>query len=120
MSPKSEVLHGTTRAAPLRKGVDSYIVNFIDKVSVCHRLFGTTEEWEDSDTLRAFYFQRAKQPKEYTKLEQIVMSDIYSRIKGEMNVKQPERKSSFMSLSCGMQDEQLTAKFLTRLLKMWS
>jgi uncharacterized protein involved in exopolysaccharide biosynthesis len=93
-------------------GKDTLLVNYYIRHSGIR-----DEEWEDSDTLRAFYFQRAKQPKEYTKLEQVAMSDIYSRIKGEMNVKQPERKSSFMSLSCGMQDEQLTAKFLTRLLK---
>jgi len=93
-------------------GKDTLMVNYYIRHSGIR-----DEEWENSDTLRAFYFQRAKLPSEYTKLEQIAMSDIYTRIKSEITVKQPERKSSFMSLSCGMQDEQLTANFLTTHLK---
>ncbi|MGF7214291.1 uncharacterized protein involved in exopolysaccharide biosynthesis [Spirosoma lacussanchae] len=75
------------------------------------------EEWEEIDTLRAFTFPRAKKPSEYTKTEQDVMSQIYTRISTEMSVTQPERKSSFMEMSCGMQDEMLTATFLTSHLK---
>jgi hypothetical protein len=70
------------------------------------------EEWEDSDTLRSFYFGKSKKPEEYSKLERVAMSQIYTRIKGEMSVTQPERKSSFMELRCAMQDEMLAAKFL--------
>lgn len=70
------------------------------------------EEWEKSDTLRALYFPRAKTPEEYSKLERVAMSQIYARIKSEMTVSQPERKSSFMELRCGMQDEMLAASFI--------
>lgn len=70
------------------------------------------EDWEDSDTLQSFSFSKSKTPEEYTKLEQIAMSQIYTRIKGEMTVSQPERKSSFMELRCGMQDEMLAATFI--------
>lgn len=75
------------------------------------------EEWVDSDSLRAFTFPRAKTPDEYTPFEQLAMSQIYGRIKSEMSVVQPERKSSFMELRCGMEDEMLTARFLTSHLK---
>jgi|GEM_PF-534818 len=75
------------------------------------------KQWEDSDTLRAFRFTQAKKPSEYTKLEQLVMSQIYARIGTEISVSQPERKSSFMQIYCGMEDEQLTAHFLTTHLK---
>lgn len=75
------------------------------------------EEWEKSDTLRAFAFSRAKKPAEYSKLERVAMSQIYMRIKTEMDVTQPERKSSFMELRCGMQDEMLAANFLENHLK---
>lgn len=75
------------------------------------------KEWKDSDTLRAFRFARSKKASEYTKLEQLVMSQMYARIDNEINISQPERKSSFMQIFCGMEDEQLTAHFLTTHLK---
>lgn len=71
------------------------------------------KEWEDSDSLRSFRFTGPKIPTEYTKLDQLVLSQIYTRIDTEINITQPERKSSFMQLYCGMEDEQLTAHFLT-------
>lgn len=89
-------------------GKDTLLVNYYIRHSGIR-----DEEWEDSDTLRSFYFKRSKKPSEYTKLEQLAMSDIYTRIKSEMSVTQPERKSSFMELRCGMQDEMLAATFLT-------
>ncbi|QJW90722.1 hypothetical protein HNV11_15700 [Spirosoma taeanense] len=89
-------------------GKDTLLVNYYIKHSGIR-----DEEWEESDTLRSFYFTRSKKPSEYTKLEQVAMSDIYTRIKSEMSVTQPERKSSFMELRCGMQDEMLAATFLT-------
>ena len=93
-------------------GKDTLLVNYYIRHSGIR-----DEEWEENDSLRAFYFKRAKKPNEYSKTEQIVMSDIYARIEGEMSIKQPERKSSFMELSCFMQDEKLTAAFLTNHLK---
>ncbi|GAB3994786.1 hypothetical protein GCM10028807_33260 [Spirosoma daeguense] len=93
-------------------GKDTLLVNYYIRHSGIR-----DEEWEDDDTLRSFYFNRAKKPSEYTRTEQIVMSTIYTRILTEIAVKQPERKSSFMTLSCGMEDEQLTAAFLTTHLK---
>ncbi len=71
------------------------------------------KEWEDSDSLRSFRFTKSKKSSEYTKMEQLVMSQIYARIGTEISVSQPERKSSFMQIYCGMEDEQLTAHFLT-------
>ncbi|AKD54985.1 GumC domain-containing protein [Spirosoma radiotolerans] len=93
-------------------GKDTLLVNYYIRHSGIR-----DKEWEDNDSLRAFYFKRAKLPNEYTKLEQIAMSDIYTRIGTEMAVKQPERKSSFMELSCFMEDERLAATFLTKHLK---
>ena len=71
------------------------------------------KEWENSDTLRAFAFTPGKKLSEFAKLEQEAMSQIYARIKSEMGVTQPERKSSFMELRCGMEDEKLAASLLT-------
>lgn len=71
------------------------------------------KEWENSDTLRAFAFTPGRKLSEFTKLEQEAMSQIYARIKSEMGVTQPERKSSFMELRCGMEDEKLAASLLT-------
>ncbi|MCK8490922.1 MULTISPECIES: hypothetical protein [Spirosoma] len=88
-------------------GRDTLLVNYYIRHSGIR-----DEEWEDSDSLRSFYFTRSKKPEEYTKLERIVMSQIYARIKGEMSVTQPERKSSFMELRSAMQDEMLAASFL--------
>ncbi|MFD2569426.1 hypothetical protein ACFSUS_02200 [Spirosoma soli] len=89
-------------------GKDTLLVNYYIRHSGIR-----DDEWADSDTLRSFYFKRSKKPEEYTKLEQLAMTGIYARIKGEMGVSQPERKSSFMELRCAMEDEQLAANFLT-------
>lgn len=94
------------------RGKDTLLVNYYIRHSGIR-----DKEWEENDSLRAFYFKKAKKPSEYTKLEQLAMADIYSRIKGEIAIKQPERKSSFMELSCFMEDELLTATFLSRHLK---
>ncbi len=93
-------------------GKDTLLVNYYIRHSGIR-----DNEWEENDTLRAFYFTRAKKPIEYNKLERMAMSDIYARIQGEMAVTQPERKSSFMELGCFMEDEKLTATFLTTHLK---
>ena len=46
------------------------------------------------------------------------MSQIYAKIKnGELNVDQPERKSSFMELKVGMEDEDLAKTFVETHLK---
>lgn len=71
------------------------------------------KEWEKNDTLRAFAFTPGKKVENFNKVEQQAMSDICARIKSEMGVTQPERKSSFMELRCGMQDEKLAASLLT-------
>jgi len=71
------------------------------------------KEWEENDTLRAFAFTPGKKVKDFDKLEQVAMSQVYARIKSEMGVTQPERKSSFMELRCGMEDEKLAASLLT-------
>lgn len=71
------------------------------------------KEWEDNDTLRAFAFTPGKKVKDFNKLEQIAMSQVYARMQSEMGVTQPDRKSSFMELRCGMEDEKLAASLLT-------
>lgn len=93
-------------------GKDTLLVNYYIRHSGIR-----DKEWEDNDSLRTFYFTRAKKPSEYTRLERSAMADIYSRVKGEIAIKQPERKSSFMELSCFMEDEMLVAKFLAKHLK---
>lgn len=93
-------------------GKDTLLVNYYIRHSGIR-----DKEWEDNDSLRSFYFQRAKKPEEYTRLERMAMADIYGRVKGEMSVKQPERKSSFMELGCAMENEQLAAHFLTKHLR---
>ena len=71
------------------------------------------KEWEKNDTLRSFAFTPGRKVKDFNKLEQQAMSEVVARIKTEMGVSQPERKSSFMELRCGMQDEKLAASLLT-------
>lgn len=75
------------------------------------------KEWEKNDTLRAFAFTPGKKVNDFSRLEQQAMSEIYARIKSEMGVTQPERKSSFMELRCGMEDEKLAASLLATHLK---
>ncbi|GAB3888461.1 hypothetical protein GCM10028825_21240 [Spirosoma agri] len=88
-------------------GVDTLLVDYYIRHSGI-----LDEDWEASDTLQSFRFGKSKKPEEYSKLERIAMSQIYTRIKGEMSVTQPERKSSFMELRSAMQDEMLAASFL--------
>ncbi len=88
-------------------GKDTLLVNYYIRHSGIR-----DEEWAEDDSLRSFYFARAKKPSEYTRQESIVMSGIYARIKSEVTVSQPERKSSFMELRCAMEDEMLAATFL--------
>jgi hypothetical protein len=102
------VLEKTLMKNDTINGKDTMLVNYYIRHSGIR-----DKEWEKSDTLRSFYFSRAKNPNEYTKLEQIAMSDICTRIATEMSVTQPERKSSFMELRCAMEDEMLAATFLT-------
>ena len=99
---QSDTIHGT----------DTLLVNYYIRHSGIR-----DKEWEDNDSLRAFYFNRAKKPEEYTRIERVAMADIYGRVKGEISIKQPERKSSFMELGCAMEDEQLASHFLTKHLK---
>lgn len=90
-------------------GKDTLLVNYYIRHSGIR-----DKEWEDSDVLRSFYFQRAKVPSEYTKLEQNAMASIYTRIYSEIAIKQPERKSSFIEMSSFMEDEKLAATFITK------
>ena len=48
-------------------GKDTLLVNYYIRHSGIR-----DKEWEDNDTLRAFYFKRAKKPTEYNKLERLV------------------------------------------------
>lgn len=90
------------------KGVDTLLVNYYIRHSGIRE-----KEWEEDDSLRNFYFDRAKLPNEMTKQELIAMNQLYTKIStGEMGVTQPERKSSFMRLQAGMQDEDLTKAFI--------
>lgn len=93
-------------------GKDTLLVNYYIRHSGIRE-----KEWEEDDSLRAFYFDRAKTVAEYTKQENNAMAQIYTRVKGEISVTQPERKSSFMELWGGMQDEMLTKVFIETHLK---
>ncbi len=106
------VVEKTLMKSDTINGKDTLLVNYYIRHSGIQDL-----EWEDSDSLHTFYFDRPKLPSEYSKLEQLAMTDIYTRIATEMAVKQPERKSSFMELSTFMEDEKLAATFLTNHLK---
>lgn len=88
-------------------GKDTLLVNYYIKHSGIRNL-----EWEDDEKMRSFSFKKAKTPAQYTKQEQRAMSVIYGRITGEFNMKQPERKSSFLEISGYMQDEWLTSHFI--------
>ncbi|GAA4463381.1 hypothetical protein GCM10023189_41330 [Nibrella saemangeumensis] len=88
-------------------GKDTLLVNYYIQHSGIR-----DEEWEENDTLQAYSFPRAKKPEEYNKLDHVVLSQIYTRIQGEMGVTQPERKSSFMQLRAGMENEDLTKTFV--------
>lgn len=106
------VIEKTLMQTDTINGKDTLLVNYYIRHSGIR-----DDEWEENDSLRAFYFKRPKQPIEYSDMERIVMSDIYTRIGSEMAVKQPDRKSSFMELSCFMEDEKLAATFLTNHLR---
>ncbi|GAB3947908.1 hypothetical protein GCM10028805_21030 [Spirosoma harenae] len=106
------VIEKTLMKSDTINGKDTLLVNYYIKHSGIR-----DKEWEDNDTLRAFYFTRAKTPQQYTRREQIAMAGILGRIENEMAIKQPERKSSFMSLECFMEDEKLTTSFLKTHLK---
>lgn len=106
------VIEKTLMKTDTINGKDTLLVNYYIRHSGIRN-----KEWENNDTLRAFYFTRVKKPIEYNRVERSAMSSIYARIQGEIAVTQPERKSSFMELSCFMEDEQLTATFLTTHLK---
>ncbi len=75
------------------------------------------KEWEENDTLRTVRFGVAKTPAEYTKNEINAVAQIFTRISSEINVNQPERKSSFMRLSASMEDEMLSKAFVETHLK---
>lgn len=90
-------------------GKDTLLVNYYIRHSGIR-----DKEWEDSEKLRSFYFDKPKTPAEYTKLEQQAMASIYGRITSEFSLKQPERKSSFIDISGFMEDEQLTATFIQK------
>ena len=91
------------------RGKDTLLVNYYIRHSGIR-----DKEWEDDEAMRSFYFKRAKTPAEYTKQEQMAMAAIYSRITSEFSLRQPERKSSFIDISGFMEDEQLTAHFISK------
>ena len=90
-------------------GRDTLMVNYYIRHSGIR-----DKEWKDNETMRSFYFQRSKTPDQYTKQEQLAMSDIYNRIVTEIALKQPERKSSFIEIGGFMEDERLTATFIQK------
>ncbi|WP_420148305.1 hypothetical protein [Spirosoma sp.] len=90
-------------------GKDTLLVNYYIRHSGIR-----DKEWQDNEAMQSFYFKRAKTPNEYTKQEQLAMSDIYNRVVTEIALKQPERKSSFIEISGFMEDEQLTATFIEK------
>lgn len=102
------VLEKTLMKTDTINGRDTLLANYYIRHSGIR-----DKEWEKNDTLRAFAFTPGKKLKDFGKLEQQAMSEIVARIKSEMGVTQPERKSSFMELRCGMQDEKLAASLLT-------
>jgi hypothetical protein len=90
------------------KGKDTLLVNYYIRHSGIR-----DKEWERDDSLRLFYFKQAKKTSDFTTQENIAMSQIYDRIEGrEISVEQPERKSSFMELRVGMEDEALAKTFV--------
>ncbi len=94
-------------------GKDTLLVNYYIRHSGIR-----DNEWEDSDSLRMFYFAGPKKNTDFTKQEHIAMSQIYAKIKnGDINIDQPERKSSFMELKVGMEDEDLAKTFVENHLK---
>lgn len=87
-------------------GRDTLLVNYYIRHSGIR-----DKEWKESDSLRSFGFDRPKTPAQCTEQDLIVLSQIYGRIKAEIGVTQPERKSSFMELRCNMEDENLATAF---------
>ncbi|WP_234734306.1 hypothetical protein [Tellurirhabdus bombi] len=73
------------------------------------------DEWEDDDTLRNIRFTK-KPIAKFTLLENIAMGQIFERIKGETTLYQPDRKSSFIELRVGMEQEFLAKVFAENLL----
>lgn len=103
------VLEATLMKTDTINGKDTLMANYYIRHS------GILEkEWEANDTLQAFAFTPGKKIKDFNKLEQIAMSQVVAKIKSQMSVSQPERKSSFMELKCGMEDEKLAAAIITK------
>ncbi len=102
------VIEKTLMKSDTINGKDTLLANYYIRHSGIR-----DKEWEKNDTLRAFAFTPGKKVSDFNKLEQQAMSEIYARMKSEMGVTQPERKSSFMELRCGMEDEKLAAALLT-------
>ena len=102
------VLEKTLMKTDTINGRDTIIANYYIRHS------GILEkEWEGNDTLQAFAFTPGKKIKDFNKLEQIAMSQVIAKIKSQMSVSQPERKSSFMELKCAMEEEKLAAAIIT-------
>ncbi|GAA4404359.1 hypothetical protein GCM10023187_21550 [Nibrella viscosa] len=70
------------------------------------------DEWEENEELRTYSLPQAKKPEEYTMHDHKALAQIYTRIQNEIGVSQPERKSSFMQLRAGMEDEDLAKAFV--------
>lgn len=102
------VIEKTLMKSDTINGKDTLLANYYIRHSGIR-----DKEWEKNDTLRAFAFTPGKKISDFNRLEQQAMSEIYARMQSEMGVTQPERKSSFMELRCGMEDEKLAANLLT-------
>lgn len=102
------VLEKTLMKTDTINGKDTLLANYYIRHSGI-----LDKEWEKNDTLRTFAFTPGKKTRDFNKTEQLAMSEVCARIKSEMGVTQPERKSSFMELRCGMEDEKLAASLIT-------
>lgn len=69
-------------------------------------------EWEENELLRKFRFSKAKERADYNQMEIEAMSDIHSRLAGELSIKSVDRKSSFMALVAGMENIELAKAFV--------
>jgi hypothetical protein len=72
------------------------------------------EAWKNDDTLQTFGFRTPKINTDYSKREITSIADIITRIDGEFTLQQPDRKSSFIRMSAGMEDELLSKAFVEK------
>ena len=97
--------------------MDTVMINDTARLLVNHYLEKSgirDNEWEEDDTLRTFLFSGPKKREDFNQREIEVMSTIHARLGDELQIKQLERKATFMGLIAEMENVQLAKAFVEK------